>query len=241
MLNTKFTSIINKQNEDSGSKDIIEKNKSSGYFLVLSVFLLLLAFFIILNVISTRTEVKSQAVMNSILSTFRTTEKNDHLAKALVSRLSVTPQPEELVGEMRRLWLTAVPVTKLEVFANGRAMHLRLPASSIFPGGRSILRKDRMGLLDNLAQLLALEAQGFSNELELLIGTDWRLGEKLDLRENNLEIARALEFVGVLIKNGAPRDTISIGIREGDESELAFRFFVRSKAGGRVEFQQFPE
>ena len=96
MLNTKFTSIINKQNEDYGSKDIIEKNKSSGYFLVLSVFLLLLAFFIILNVISTRTEVKSQAVMNSILSTFRTTEKNDHLAKALVSRLSVTPQPEEL-------------------------------------------------------------------------------------------------------------------------------------------------
>ena len=104
---------------------------------------------------------------------------------------------------------------------------------------KALLKEARYGSQTEIVD--ALKAQGFSNELELLIGTDWRLGEKLDLRENNLEIARALEFVGVLIKNGAPRDTISIGIREGDESELAFRFFVRSKAGGRVEFQQFPE
>ena len=179
--------------------------------------------------------------MDSLLSTFSTTEKNDHLAKTLVSRLSVSPQPEELIDEMRRLWITAVPVTKLEVFTDGRAMQLRLPASAIFPGGRSMLRKDRMGLLDNVAQLLSIEAQGFSNEMELIIGTDWHLGKKLDLRENNLEIARAIELVGVLIGNGAPRDTVSIGIREGDGREVEIRFFVRSKAGGRVEIQKYPE
>ncbi|MEC7204999.1 MAG: flagellar motor protein MotB, partial [Pseudomonadota bacterium] len=48
------------------------QQKAAGYYLILSLFLLLLSFFILLNSISNITEVKSRAVMNSLLSTFRT-------------------------------------------------------------------------------------------------------------------------------------------------------------------------
>ena len=229
---------IDDQNSREGSIDSV---KSAGSYLVISLFLLLLAFFILLNVISTRTEVKSRAVMDSLLSTFRTVENSTQSAQTFLSNLGATPEPEQLVDEMRRLWVTAVPIAEVEVLTDGRTMQLRLPANIIFPGGQALLRKDRRRLLGNVANVLAAVAPGYSNELELLIGTNWRAGEKLDFDVNNLEISRAVEFANELIASGAPRDTVSIGIREGDGRELEFRFFVRSKAMARVEFQQFSE
>lgn len=219
----------------------IDSGKTTGSYLVLSLFLLLLAFFILLNSISTRTEVKSRAVMDSLLSTFQTSDDSSRSAQTFLSRLGATPEPEELVDEMRRLWVTAVPVSEVKVLTDGRTMQLRLPANMIFPGGQALLRKDRRRLLGNVANVLSTVAPGFSNELELLIGTNWRVGEILDPEANNLEISRAIEFANELIASGAPRDTVSIGIREGDGRELEFRFFVRSKAVARVEFQQYSE
>ena len=218
-----------------------DTSKSGGSFLVLSLFLLLLAFFILLNAISTRTEVKSRAVMDSLLTTFRTTGQSAPTAEILFSRLGATREPEELVDAMRHLWVNEVPVAEIEVFTDGRTMQLRLPANMIFPGGRALLRKDRRRLLTDVAEVLAVEAPGFSNELELLVSTNWRVGEELDLEANNLEIARAVKFAEELIASGAPRDTVSIGIREGDGKELEFRFFVRSKASVRIEFEQYSE
>tara|TARA_B100000676_G_scaffold304564_1_gene357079 strand:+ start:1101 stop:1862 length:762 start_codon:yes stop_codon:yes gene_type:complete len=218
-----------------------DTSKSGGYYLILSLFILLLSFFILLNSISTRTEVKSRAVMDSLLSTFRTTGQSALTAETPFPHLGATPEPGELVDEMRRLWVTEFPVAEIEVFTDGQAMRLRLPANMIFPGGRALLRKDRRRLLLDVAQVLAVETPELSNELELLVSTDWRVGKELDLEANNLEIARAVEFVEELIANGAPRETVSIGIREGDGKELEFRFFVRRKASVRIEFEQYSE
>ena len=59
---------------------------------------------------------------------------------------------------MRRLWVTEVPVAEIEVFTDGRAMQLGLPANMMFPGGRAVLRKDRRRFLADVAQVLAMEA-----------------------------------------------------------------------------------
>ena len=214
--------------------------QAAGYYLILSLFLLLLAFFILFIAISNRAEVKSRAVMNSLLSTFRT-EVSSQSAQTLLSRVGATPEPEELVNEMSRLWVTAVPIAEVEILTDGKSMLLRLPANMIFPGGAALLRKDRRDLVGDVATILATEAPGFSNELELLVGTDWQAGQEFDLKKNNLEIQRAVEFADELISGGAPRESVSIGLTEGDGKELEFRFYVRSKMLARVEFQQFSE
>lgn len=179
--------------------------------------------------------------MDSLLSTFRVTDSSSRTAETLLSRLGANPEPEELVDEMRRLWVTAVPIAEVEILTDGRTMQLRLPANMIFPGGASLLRKDRRDLMRDVAGVLGTEAPGYSNELELLIGTNWKVGEVFDLQANNLEIARAVRFANELIDSGAPKDAVSIGVREGDGRELEFRFFVRSKAIARVEFLQDSE
>ena len=241
MIWMNFLPVLINKGRENDLEYYSDTSKPVGSYLVLSLFVILLSFFILLNAISTRTEVKSRAVMDSLLSTFRTTDQSSRTAETLLSRLGATPEPEELVDEMQRLWVTELPVTEIEVFTDGQTMQLRLPANMIFPGGSALLRKDRRSLLTDVAQVLAMEALGFSNELELLVGTDWQVGKELDLEANNLEIARAVEFVEELIASGAPRETVSIGIREGDGKELEFRFFVRSKASVRIEFEQYSE
>jgi hypothetical protein len=221
--------------------DNTDQKKASGSYLILSLFILLLAFFILLNAISNKTEVKSRAVMDSLLSTFRMIEDSRHSAETLSSLLGATPEPEDLVDEMRHLWVNAIPIAELKLLTDGKSIQFRLPANMIFAGGAALLRKDRRDLITNLATILATEAPGFSNELELLVGLNWRAGKEFNLRKNNFQIQRAVEFVGELISRGAPRASVAIGVHERGGKELELRFFVRSKALAKTDFQKYSE
>ena len=229
---------FNKQTELERNTD---QQKIFGCYLILSLFILLLAFFILLNAISNRTEVKSQAVMDSLLSTFRTIEDSSQSVQTLSFLLGATPEPEDLVHEMRQLWVNAIPIVEVKLLRDGKSMRLRLPANMIFAGGAALLRKDRRDLIKNIASILATEAAGFANELELLVGTDWRAGKEFDLKTNNLEIQRLVEFVGELISHGAPPASVSIGVHERGGKEFELRFFVRSKAPAKTDFRKYTE
>ena len=229
---------FNKQTE---LEDNTDQQKISGCYLILSLFILLLAFFILLNAISNRTEVKSQAVMDSLLSTFRTIEDSSQSVQTLSFLLGATPEPEDLVHEMRQLWVNAIPIVEVKLLRDGKSMRLRLPANMIFAGGAALLRKDRRSLITNVASILATEAPGFANEIELLVGTEWRAGKEFDLKTNNLEIQRLVEFVGELISHGAPPASVSIGVHERGGKEFELRFFVRSKAIAKTDFRKYSE
>ena len=93
--------------------------------MVLSLFLLLLAFFILLNSISTREEVKSRAVLSSLSSTFRITVERGTTGEIFVSTLGANPEPEDLIEEMTRVGVTAIPVTRVEVLTPGLPEEIR--------------------------------------------------------------------------------------------------------------------
>ena len=206
--------------------------------MILSLFLLLLAFFILLNAISTTTEVKSRAVIDSLISTFQSRVEATQTAQIFVSSLGTPPQPEELIGEMERLWVSELPVAEVNVLTKGRMMQMRLPANKVFPGGKALVRKDRRFLLENMASVIATQAPGYVNEIELLIGVDWRAGEALDVGPANLEVSRAIALVRTIVEAGAPAESISMGVREGDGRELRLRFHVREAGKARIDFHQ---
>ncbi|MBO89453.1 MAG: hypothetical protein CMP14_08020 [Rickettsiales bacterium] len=222
-------------------EDNTNQKTMSGGYLVLSLFILLLAFFILLNAISNRTEIKSRVVMDSLLSTFRTTEDSGDSAKKYSPLLGAILEPEDLLDEMRRLWVNAIPIAEFKILTDGKSLQFRLPANMLFVGGVALIRKDRSDLIRNVATVLGTEVPGFSNELELLVGADWRAGKEFNLRKNNLEIQRAVEIAENLISSGAPRASVSIGVHEGDGKEFELRFFVRRNALTKTDFQKYTE
>lgn len=237
--------------------------KDTGPLLFLSLFLLLLAFFILLNSLATLQETKSRAVITSLAATFRTEVVPDATAQVLISTLGPVPQPEEVVAEIERLWLTAVPVAEVETLTPGRTLQIELSVFDLFVGGEQTLRADRRELLRATARALAARIEGHkalmtlttgSESLEALVlrGTETAATASeaddvvdiadpaADLREATVTDDRRLPFLRAtilarsLVDAGAPPDGLSVGVREGAPLRVRMRFDVVEEASARL-------
>jgi len=157
-------------NDDNNS--FKTKQKDQGPVLFLSLFLLLLAFFILLNSLTTLEETKTRAVLSSVSATFQTTKPADISVQILISTLGPVPEPEEVIDELQRLWVTAIPLTKSEVITPGREMEMTLQVNDLYLGGEATLRADRKGLLDATADALSARIEGFTAVMYFVMGTD---------------------------------------------------------------------
>lgn len=192
----------------------------------LGLFLLILAFFIMLVSISTFEKVKSNAVMDSLSSTFTTvlpptTDFTDFNAK----------DGDILAGEafqeqITTIFSTAIQVEKIEVVQPGKLMRLRIATPILFKDDETTLRQDQLPLMDRVVAVLSNRPPGLRQDMEIIIGTD--LGDKIFLPEaQSIEMARGGELARILVGRGAPPDSISVGIKDGTPDEINFWFWVR--------------
>ncbi len=208
--------------------------KDSGPVLFLGLFLLLLAFFILLNSLATREEIKTRAVINSLILTFQAPDEETTSTEIYISALAPVPEPEELVDELERLWVASIPLLKVTRLSNGRTMQVDMPVNELFFGRGADLRSDRRALFVNTSKALSYKAQGFVNELQFVLGDDVETkGEA-----NTTQKLRAVAIARELVANGAPPDTIKVGVIRGDRSHLRMRFHVREEDKAYVDFRE---
>ena len=215
----------------------LENRPNSGSIIFLSLFLLLLAFFILLNALATIEETKSRQVLTSVAATFRSAVDADTNAQVLLSELGPVPEPEELLAAFEQLWVTAVPVTKVERIESGQVMQMTIPANELFLGGKDVLRTDRKALLDRVVRVVSLPVRGTVQELKIILGSDPVSDAELD-RGGNLQMRRAVTLARALVEAGAKPDRIGTGIRIGESKSLSLRFAVRAAARARVTFEE---
>lgn len=157
---------------DNDDNILKAKQKDSGPVLFLSLFLLLLAFFILLNSLSTLEDTKTRAVISSVSATFKTTKKPDMSVQILISTLGPVPEPEEVISEIERLWVTAIPLTQSKIITPGREMEMTLPVNELFLNGEATLRADRQNLINVTADALSARIEGFTAIMYFVLGTD---------------------------------------------------------------------
>jgi len=208
--------------------------KDTGPILFLGLFLLLLAFFILLNALSTREETRTRAVINSLFLTFRAPEEAKLSKEIFISALTLEPDPEDLVDEVERLWVASIPIVKVERLTAGRTMQVILPMNELFVGKGAELRADRQKLLIDTAKVLTYKANGFVNELQFLFGA----GDDPGAAPGTIQALRAKTIARELVANGAPPDAVTVGVQEGDPRQLRMRFFVREAKKAYVDFHE---
>ena len=87
----------------------------------------------------------------------------------MVSTLGPVPEPEDVIEDVERLWLTAVPIARVEELTRGRTLQLSLPATEVFVGGEAAVRSDRKDLFRATAFALSARLEGFSVQLSFTI------------------------------------------------------------------------
>lgn len=233
------------------------KRKDNGPLMFLSLFLLLLAFFILLNTLSTFEETKARKVIDSVSSTFRTKVDFQDDPEVFISALGPVPEPVEVLDEVKRLWVAAIPLAEVEELTEDGVLQMEFAANDIFLGGEADIRADRRPLLQGTAKALSARVDGFVTEMQFLVGVDDLEQVKSALSPNaettapatttvidlddplaqitddpyeddrNLSFTRATEFAERLIDAGAPPPGVGIGLLRGEPNHIRMRFYIR--------------
>lgn len=193
--------------------------------LFLALYLLLLAFFILLNTISTFEEVKTREVQESLSSAFASILPPTTSLQTVTSIEGPAVAAEDMQEKLGQLFQTAIKVVRVEVIQPGKLMEVIMHVDQLFDPNSILIRERQSDFMAQLASVLS-DDQGYASyELEMVMGSD--IGSKGTIEvENNLQIARAGSFARELIAIGAPQDRLFVGIDPGaDPLIVTFRFY----------------
>jgi hypothetical protein len=209
---------------------------NSGNLIFLSLFLLLLAFFILLNALATIEETKARKVLTSVATTFRSVVDSKTQAQILISDLGPTPQANEVLDALQQLWITSAPIAKVEKLTRGQIMEMTLPVNELFLGGKAMLRADREPLFDRTSLLLGLKSGGGATEVRIVLGVTRDQGI-LSSPEGRLAVDRAGQLAAAFVDHETPEDRVTVGVQEGDPKKLRVRFEIRDPAQAQATFK----
>lgn len=217
--------------------DPTEGHGGASIALFLGLYLLVLAFFILLVSISTLEEVKSKAAMDSLSSTFTTILPPSLHLTADSSADGKVLAGQQFQEQITSIFSTTIQVSKVEVIQPGRLMRVSLNADILFEPGKAKIRETYLPLLDRIVASLSGRPSGQRFDMEFVISSPYTSGKNLPIGET-LEMSRAGVYVRDMMARGVPPDSVSIGIKSGPPTEIDIWFYVRSIDEVHLDFVQ---
>ncbi len=206
-----------------------DREGSSNTVLLLSLMLILLAFFILLNSLSEFEAGRSRAVIESVNRAFNGKIESEDRTPAHSATLGALPEAEAKMREIASLFEAILPSARAKRIRRAKAVRVELTAASLFrPAGVRL----RPGSKVPIQRLARLHARGFRDgpryDLEVLIGVGAPPAGgagPVTPDPHSLEVRRAAMLAQRFIEEGLPPPALSIGLLPGQPGAL--RFVVR--------------
>ncbi|MFD2207912.1 flagellar motor protein MotB [Kiloniella antarctica] len=210
-----------------------------NYVALLSLKLLLLAFFIMLNAMSSFEEDKARAVLQSVNSTFSGDASELERHATFESALGDLDDKAKLIAEIERLFESTIPAVEREQGSAQSYLRLRLPTESMFIGDETELASGRELLLKRIvASLNGYAAGGGFFEFEFLYGVSREQSTKTI---PNLELLLIRSgIVAEEIQNaGLPADKFAIGLQPESDGSVYFVIRVYDSEIKSITFESY--
>ncbi len=194
--------------------------------LFLSLFLLILAFFILLVSISTFEEVKSNAVMDSLSSTFKTVLPVRGDPTEFTAKDGDVFAAQQFQDQISDIFSTAMQVAKVEIVQPGRQMRASFPVNSMFVPETAEVRPVAIPLLDRIVAALSSSPPGLKFEMEFLTAAGKGEDGMLPVNET-LSLSRTGAFAREMVARGLPPSSMAVGIEAADAKRINIWFYIR--------------
>ncbi len=204
--------------------------------LFLGLYLVVLAFFILLVTISTLEETKSKKVMDSLSSAFTSIVPPSANLQSFKSKDGDVLAGQEFQQQITGIFATELGINKVETVQPGRQMRLVMASDSLFFQGEARIRPAMYPLLDRTVAALSNRPLGLRFDLEFVIGTPTLADGKTMPVAQTLEVARAGAFARAMFERGIPPDSVSVGMRPGHEGEAVIWFYTRDIEADKLRF-----
>jgi hypothetical protein len=200
---------------------------------LLSLKLLLLGFFILLNTLAQFQEDRIRRVLESVDEAFngQVEARRSHAPHA--AALGILDEAESLFSEVGRLFESRIPAVQVEPSPDGTRLRLELAQGALFAPSGVALQPGR-GLLLNrfVAALLQGGRAGLEYELEILYGVArGDVGPMTASGARSLEVRRSGMLARDLVTRGLPADRLSVAVLPGHAGRL--QLVVRLYQGQR--------
>jgi len=192
----------------------------------LSIYLLLLAFFVVLNAISNEDRTRVEAALGSVNATFRPIRQP---RSELIDILSDSTEVEgnaDFLEEVYRAFESLIDVPGLAATRDGNTIEVILPESFLFAPLSPSLRPERAALFEQLAELLKTSVAGRRNEVRFAVGVGSELPNPEHLSQN-LAVMRAAALAEAFTGREVPTDSIMVGLAVGDAGNIRLSFLAR--------------
>ena len=204
------------------TRRLLSVRSDSTILQFLSLYLLILAFFILLVTISTVDKNKVDAVAESIKSDFEIEKRETGPILA----------GQVFQDKTTELFATALGVQKIEIMQLGKIMRIQMTAEALFEPGKAVTKKSQQPLIDRVIAALSSRPPGYQFDMEFVVGSPYISGKILPTQQT-LEMRRAGAFVREMLNRGAPPDAVSIGMGHVESGQVVMWFYVRSPNDAR--------
>lgn len=202
--------------------------RNSLLMLVLSLYLLLLAFFVVLNTISNVEVSRLRAVTGSLNETFAADGSPAEKTVTLVSSQGNMIADAAFLRRLGHLVKTELAFAKVEEVLPGRLMAVAMSADSLFIPGREAINPLLRPIVDRVAQSLVDPAPGVRYDVDILMGTG---------PADVLAVGRSAFLATVFQAAGTPSRSIAAGIEQNAPGQLRLLFHVRPRNEARLVFR----
>lgn len=205
--------------------------------LFLSLYLILLAFFILLSAVSSISAGKSAAAVGSVNAAFRSDTPAEVLTGDSILLVRGAGQLDRnLLGSVRANFTSAFPNDEVVETIVGTAVRFVVAADRVFQPGSSVVHEDAGDLLEKLAVSLETSALGFRNEVEVVLRTGPDL-HSIGGPERRQLIERAGALAREIVSKGVHARSVQVGLRAGTPGTIAFSFRQTDEAAPVVDFE----
>ena len=205
-----------------------EHNSASISQIFLSLFLLLLAFFVFLNSISSFEKNKSYDVAKSVRANFANfAGKGDNID--LIGKVKNDKINANTVKILENTFNFVVPTIAVKQHHQADNIEFKIPLKSLFVLSSGLLTKKAKVILNEIGGVLKLKGDKQPIKLEIFMGYRF-LSSGLKLDE---EVKSKVTFlVDALLQSGAPKGLFSIGLEPGNKEEIRFSFSIVQRQNG---------
>lgn len=230
---------MNRIQVNFGKGDSPKSDPSRTITLFLSLYLLVLAFFILLVSISSLEDVKSKALMDSLSSTFSSVLPPRMELKSFNSTTGEVLAADDFQKQVTGLFSTVIGVTRVEAIQPGRLMRIELSGDGLFETDQAVVRDAQLPFVDRLVAAMSAAPNELRYDLEFVAGLPLE-GADPTLLQDSLPVKRTAAFAELLMDRGAPPGSVAVGLRNGEEDVLEIWFRIRNKDENRIRFEESP-
>jgi len=200
--------------------------------LFVSLYLIILAFFMVLNSISNQTQSKIQSATESVSRAFDNPFEQDADFIDITDEENTNLPNDEFYEQLQGVFASLIGFDKKFPTKGGNTIKIELDQSDIYETGSAVFRKDQEAFFYQLSRFLQSESIGTIREIEYTVYTGDKFPAGPEYWSDNF-ILRSGAIVKKMTEMGVREDQLSIGISPGEDSSLKIVFLIRDETKSR--------